>query len=432
MKGRIKEYLKNPLIQKLSNLEEVFWENPKCGNGENMFPISLEEIEEAEARLLRFAPLIEKVFPETKEDNGVIESPLIEIPSMKKALENKGEIPGKLYLKMDSHLPIAGSIKARGGIYEVLKHTEDLAKEHGILKEGDSYEVLGTKESRDFFKDKIIQVGSTGNLGLSIGITSAAIGYQVIVHMSADAKQWKKDLLREKGVIVKEYSSDYSLAVKEGRRESNENPNSYFIDDENSKDLFLGYAVAAKRLKAQLNDLGMVPTKEKPLILYLPCGVGGAPGGVAYGCKLIFQDAVKIYFVEPTHAPCMLLGMATEEYGNIKVSDIGIDGKTIADGLAVGQSSGFVGEIMDPIINGIFTVEDRRLLPIMAFLKDTEDIIIEPSACSAFIGPLYFSNYGDLQEGYHIPWATGGALVPSSIANKEIEEGRKLKDTLFL
>jgi len=419
----------NPLIKNMIDKKEVGWTNPKEMNYteyEKKLPLKDQELKEAEERLKRFAPFIKKVFPETEETCGIIESPLEGIFNMQKELEKKyhTEILGKLYLKMDSHLPVAGSIKARGGVYEVLKHAEELAMEAGLLKLEDDYSILADKKFKDFFSKYKIQVGSTGNLGLSIGITSATLGFQVIVHMSADAKKWKKDMLRSKGVQVIEYESDYGKAVEEGRKNSDADPMSYFVDDEKSMNLFLGYTVAASRIKKQFDKKGIVINKEHPLIVYIPCGVGGAPGGVAYGLKRIFKENVYIFFVEPVLAPCMLLGMQTGLHEKISVYDVGIHGITHADGLAVARPSGLVGRLMEPILSGIFTVDDYKLYDYLRILNETENKRIEPSSCAAFEGVVSLLKYEDskkyienrigknINNVYHVCWATGGKMVP--------------------
>lgn len=421
--------MENLIIKKLSNREEMGWINIKeipYNEYERALPVSDDALKDAEERLERFSSFIKKSFPETSGTNGMIESPLKPIFNMQKNIEKKYniQIPGKLYLKMDSHLPVAGSIKARGGVYEVLKYAEDLAIKANLLSHKDDYAILADDSFKQFFSKYKIQVGSTGNLGLSIGIISATLGFEVIVHMSADAKQWKKDMLRSKGVKVIEYADDYGKAVEEGRKNSDADPTSYFVDDEKSINLFLGYTVAASRLKQQFDEKNIIINKENPLIVYIPCGVGGAPGGVAYGLKRIFKENVYIFFIEPTLAPCMLLGMESGLHEQISTRDIGITGLTHADGLAVARSSGLVGRIMDSILSGEFTLEDYKLYDYLRCLNESENILIEPSACAAFEGPLNLLKYdttreyienrigSNIENAYHICWATGGSMVP--------------------
>ena len=426
---------KNELVKKISEKKEIVWINNKqvkYSEYEKNLPITDEQIKEAEDRLIRFAPFIKKAFPETEITNGIIESPLEPIFNMQKELEKKynTKIPGKLYLKMDSHLPVAGSIKARGGVYEVLKHAEDLAIAAGMLSKNDDYSILTEEKFKKFFSGYKVQVGSTGNLGLSIGITSAALGFEVIVHMSADAKQWKKDMLRSKGVKVIEYADDYGKAVEEGRKNSDADPKSYFVDDEKSLNLFLGYTIAALRLKKQFDEKGIVIDEEHPLIVYIPCGVGGAPGGVAYGLKRIFKDNVYVFFIEPTLAPCMVLGLATGLHEKISIRDVGIYGITHADGLAVARPSGLVSELMDSLLSGEFTLDDYKLYDYLRCLNQTENKKIEPSSCAAFEGPvellknLESKEYiekrigKNIENSYQICWATGGRMVPKEDMDK--------------
>lgn len=420
-----------------SKLKETFWLNEKQvpEKEQDIKEVSPSQIQDASDRLLRFAPYLKRVFPELEPTDGIIESELREIPHMKDFLNRSfgAQVDGKLMLKMDSDLPVSGSVKARGGIYEVIKHAEDLAIGAGLLKETDDYSVLAEPEFKQFFGQYTVQVGSTGNLGMSIGIMSAKLGFHVIVHMSSDAKQWKKDLLRSRGVEVIEYEDDYCAAVEQGRKNSDKDPMSYFVDDENSQNLFMGYSVAGERLRKQLEEQKIPVDGEHPLFIYIPCGIGGAPGGVTYGIKQIFGDNVHCFFTEPTHACCMMLGMATGLHDGVSVKDIGIDGKTDADGLAVGRPSAFVGRVIQPMLSGIATIQDKKLYDLMRGLLETEDIFIEPSSCAAFaclIRPEDLNQYAEkaglsdkMKNATHIAWATGGRMVPEETRQEYLKKG---------
>ncbi|MES9681884.1 D-serine ammonia-lyase [Bacillus sp. AFS001701] len=433
----------NPILEKLVNFEEYLWLNPNLETFQKAIkksPLTQDDVNDAGERLKRFAPYISKVFPETKDTKGIIESPLVQIPSMKQSLEKNFQqtILGELFLKCDSHLPISGSIKARGGIYEILKHAESLAIKHQLLTIEDDYSKIDSDIFRDFFSNYSIAVGSTGNLGMSIGIISAKLGFKVTVHMSADAKQWKKDLLRSKNVNVIEYEADYSKAVEEGRIQAEADPNCYFVDDENSNDLFLGYAVAASRLKKQFEELNITIDENHPLFVYLPCGVGGGPGGVAFGLKLLFKDNVHFFFAEPTHSPCMLIGLMTGLHDQVSVQDFGIDNKTDADGLAVGRPSGFVGKIIEPFLSGSYTISDEKLYTMLKELVDTEDLYLEPSALAGMIGPIKLFKEGKnylqknnlmkkMENSTHVIWATGGSMVPEKMMKEYYQKGSLFK-----
>ncbi|MBI9104438.1 MAG: D-serine ammonia-lyase [Spirochaetales bacterium] len=430
-------FSRTPELRLIAEGREVFWSNPDANQFKKIqdtHPFGLAEVQDAEVRLRRFAPYIRKMFPETEEAAGIIESAIRGVPELKALLNDSGlgeAVTGGLLFKLDNELPIAGSVKARGGIYEVLKHAESLAIREGLLSLEDDYSVLTEKRFTDFYSGYSLAVGSTGNLGLSIGIVGAALGFKSLVHMSSDAKFWKKELLRMRGVSVVEYESDYSHAVAEGRKQAGKMANSHFVDDENSQSLFLGYAVAALRLKKQLGELAIPVDSDHPLFVYLPCGVGGGPGGITFGLKLVFGDNVHCFFAEPVEAPCMLIGLATGLHEEVSVADFGLSGETLADGLAVGRPSGFIGRNFGSLISGVFTVTDELLLKFLklcASERTTRDIKLEPSALAGLVGPWrllsteagksYLSRNkmeGNMDRAHHIIWATGGGMVPQEI-----------------
>lgn len=378
--------------------------------------MGMRDIEDADALLCSWAPALSVLFPELGNNHGLIESPLL--PLDYRTAFGDESLAGTCLIKADHALPVAGSIKARGGIYEVLAYATDLAIVHGLIRpEGDKLDLL-SKAAKDLFGKHTVAVGSTGNLGLSIGIMASALGFRAVVHMSRDAKEWKKERLRKRGVVVIEHEGDYAAAVAAGRAEALKDDHSYFVDDENSRNLFLGYAVAALRLRNQLEEAEVPVSIEHPLFVYLPCGVGGAPGGITFGLKHVFGDAVRCFFAEPTASPAMLVRFLSGREP-LSVYDIGLDNVTEADGLAVAQASELVYSLVRDLVDGIYTVADADLFRILAALDKHSALQIEPSSSAAFLGLPRFHDArcpqalkDEAGRATHLFWTTGGSFVP--------------------
>lgn len=393
--------MKTAIINALEGRQQIFWKNDykKTNWRVEDFHLHPEAIVKADATLRRYAPFLTTLFPNESFRETLIESDLVKFPY-------RGD---HAYLKCDHALPISGSIKARGGIYEVLVYFDGLLKKHALTLDS-PLDAIKTMTGQ--YK---IAVGSTGNLGLSIGIMGKALGFEVIVHMSQDAKAWKKEKLRSLGCQVVAHTGDYSHAVQGARLASQGDPMSHFVDDETSETLFMGYAVAALRLKEQLKEMGIQP----PFNVVLPCGVGGAPGGIAWGLKCLFEDQVKLYIQEPIEAPCMVYGIANQTFEKADVRKLGLGKPTQADGLAVHQPSPLVAPLMGAIIDGFFTVSDDILLGHVARCYHQTAMFLEPSS----VGIFEFVEWDQPDQSYPtIYWATGGNMVPDEV-KKDLLEG---------
>lgn len=440
--------LSTALLADLRAARPTLWVNP---GRQPLFALedhlreSRTEIDIAARRWQRLAPVLARCFPELGASAGVIESPLIPVPTLAARLRASG-VPlarADVLVKADHALPVSGSIKARGGIHAVLAIAERLAERAGLLVgQGDDRSALLEPAAQALFTRSTISVGSTGNLGMSIGLAGRALGFRVAVHLSEDAKHWKKDRLRALGVDVIEHAGDYSLACATARSQAAADPDTHFIDDENSTDLFYGYAVAGRRLADQLQALGIHIGPQRPLIVHLPCGVGGAPGGVATGTRLALGDTALAFTAEPVQAPCMLLGLATGRHDGIAVQELGLHGRTLADGLAVARPSQFVGRLIAPLIDGCATADDGQLCSDVLALHRDHGLRLEPSATAGVtslrllltspVGQTLCSRLRatlDVDAAVHVIWATGGAQVPEAEFASILAQGAKISGT---
>ncbi|WP_227936093.1 hypothetical protein [Alkalihalobacillus deserti] len=99
----------------------------------------------------------------------------------------------------------------------------------------------------------------------------------------------------------------------------------------------------------------------------------------------------------------------------------------------MGRPSAFVGKLMEPLLSGVFTVEDDDLFKLLFLLQKAEGRFLEPSALAGMLGPfiLESSSYLDKHQiqkkkTIHLVWGTGGSLVPKDLVRDLTDRGGTL------
>lgn len=423
--------MKIDYVAALKSQTEQMWINDKRGTDQGGYKLSLDQLSSDWNLYKKLGKIL-----------GVGESlasPFVDLDGLSKGLMPVigGSLPGKWFGKMDSQLAVAGSVKARGGFFEVLVHAQQVAEAEGL--DLFSEDPIVQRKVGELFSQHTISVGSTGNLGFAIGNLSRVLGFKSRIYMSAEAENWKIKRLRDMGCDVEVVEEDYTAAVAKGRSDAAKDQNNYFLDDENSQLLFRGYATAAMELKEDLDLLYKeegIPGEKSPIFVYLPCGVGSAPAGIAAGLRLLYGDRVVMFTAEPTQCASVLLAVASGKYSAVSVYEYYMTNDTIADGLACAVAGEKASRTIAECIDGCYTAADSKLAWYVNAAHDYAEIKIEPSAAASIHGPysIYYTKAGfeylkkrkimdATNDCVHISWFTGGGQIPKERYKEMLENG---------
>lgn len=430
----------NDVLKRLQRSNTVCIVNPNHSNDVRDIEkqsITRSDIQEARELLERAKPLFTKLWPDDqtlKDWEGLIESPLTSAQNLRDAMGGTGT----WLLKRDDDLPVAGSIKGRGAFFAVLEHAEKLAIEKGLIAKGQDLGNLCSPEAKAIFSEYKIAVGSTGNLGMGIALLAAALGFDAKVYLSEEAADWKKKRLVDHGCKIYEHDGNFKEALQKGRDDcaaanAAKPASAHFVDDEDSKPLSVGPAVAGLRLKEQLERNGIRIGADRPLFVYIPTGVGGGPSGVLRGLVDAFQDEglhphVHGILVQPKQCASVLARMSIPDKDNkqpVDVYHLGLNNTSPrGDGMAVPQASELAFANLQVNAAGAMTVSDEDMLKNTALLHKKQGIVIETSAAASINGPKWCGSEAGreyikkngmekaMPNAVHVMWFTGGGKVP--------------------
>ncbi len=301
-----------------------------------------------------------------------------------------------------------------------LKANIDLKKENlqytGAYKLRGAYNRISNLSEEE--KSKGVIAASAGNHAQGVAHSAGVFGIRSVIVMPETTPLLKVNGTKELGAEVILSGGNYDEAFAFAKKYAEENGLTLihpFEDD----DVIAGQGTIALEILESLENIDKI---------ILPVGGGGLISGVSTAIKAI-NPKIEIIGVSASGAPAMKNSFdAKKPLDTISV-------KTIADGIAVRDTSSKTLEYILKNVDKFITVDDHEIAYAILFLMEKQKLIVEGAGAVGVAALLH--NKIDIKENENIAVILSGGNIDVTMLSLIIEKGllksqRKMKLKLKL
>jgi threonine dehydratase len=319
-------------------------------------------------------------------ESVVKKTPFSFAPNLSKLLD------GNIYLKKEN-LQYTGAYKLRGA-YNRISNLNDADRKKGVI------------------------AASAGNHAQGVAYSASTFGINAVIVMPETTPLLKVNGTKELGAEVILSGGNYDEAYAFAQKYADEHSMTLihpFEDD----DVIAGQGTVALEILDELKNVDKI---------VVPVGGGGLISGVSVVAKAINPN-IKVIGVSASGAPAMKMSYDAKK--PLDTPSV----KTIADGIAVRDTSSKTLEYILEHVDEYITVDDNEIAYAILFLMEKQKLIVEGAGAVGVAALLH--NHIDIKQDENIAVILSGGNIDVTMLNLIIEKGllksqRKMKIKLKL
>ena len=298
----------------------------------------------------------------------------------------------EVHLKKEN-LQITGAFKIRGA-YNKIASLTDAQREKGVI------------------------AASAGNHAQGVALSASKFGIKAIIVMPESTPLTKINGVKHFGAEVILSGTNYDEAYAHAKNYGQEN-HLTFVHPFEDEEVIAGQGTVALEILQSAKDLDAV---------IIPVGGGGLIAGMSHVLKTINPD-IKVIGVSALGAPAF-----KESFENKKAID-STSVRTIADGIAVRDTSKVTLDYALSYVDEMISVDDEEIASAILFLLERQKLVVEGAGSVGVAALLH--NKLKHYAGKKIAIVLSGGNVDVTLLSVIIEKGllksgRKMKITVTL